>query len=225
MRCQFDFSSMLEALTVVGSHEIAEAATDPDTTSGWGLYPTNAPIWQQSAWIPYGGGYSVEVGDFCISTHAQESGFWFQRMLDNSAAAAGDDPCVPALSVPYYDVTAPQDWYAVGPGQTVDIPITGWSNAPADPWELTVGPAESSTPPPIVASRTLDAPSVTIGGTTYHQMTSGGTAVLHVTMASTSPSGSWRAFWLYSYRIDSTGSDGLAGDDHDHLWRVGVYVP
>jgi len=32
-------------------------------------------------------------------------------------------------------------------------------------------------------------------------------------------------FWLYSYRLDATGADGVGGDDHDHLWRVGVYVP
>jgi hypothetical protein len=225
MRCQFDFSSLLESLTVVGSHEIVEAATDPDTTSGWGLYPTSAPMWQQSAWIPYGGGYPVEVGDFCIASKTQESGVSFQRVFDNTAAAAGDDPCVPALSVPYYNVTIPQDWYAVGPGQTVDIPITGWSTMPADPWQLTITAAESSMPPPVVQSRTLDAPMVTIGNYTYAQITTGGTATLHVTMASSSPSGSWRTFWLYSYRVDATGADGLGGDDHDHLWRVGVYVP
>ena len=225
MRCQFDFSTVLESLTVVGSHEIVEAATDPDTAKGWGLYPTSDPVWTQSAWIPYGGGYSVEVGDFCIAAHTQEAGVWFQRVFDNTAAAGGDDPCVPAISVPYYNVTIPQDWYAVGPGQTVDIPITGWSTSPADPWQLTVSAAESSTPPPVVQARTVEGPTVTIGGTVYHQMTTGGTAVMHLTMASTSPSGSWRTFWFYSYRVDASGADGLAGDDHDHLWRVGVYVP
>jgi len=225
MRCQYDFASMLESLTIVGSHEIVEAATDPDVATGWGQYPTAAQPWTQSAWLPYGGGYAVENADYCISTRVIEDGVAYQRVLSNVAAAAGDDPCVPALAVPYYNVTVPEDWYAVAPGSTVDIPITGWSNAPAEMWQISAAAAESSTPPPAVMSRSIEGQDVTIGDVTYHAMTAGQTSIMHVTMNTTAQSGTWRVFWLYSFRVDSTGADGIAGDDHDHLWRVGVYVP
>ena len=224
-RCQFDFASMLESLTIVGSHEILEAATDPGDTGGWGQYPTSAQPWTQSAWLPYGAGYPVEVADYCISSRVIENGIAYQRILSNAAAAKGDDPCVPALSVPYYNLTVPQDWYAVAPGATVDIPLTGWSTGSAAMWEISAAAAESSMPPPVVASRVIESPPVTIGSTTYHAMTSGQTATMHVTMGSAAPSGSWRVFWLYSFRVDASGADGIDGDDHDHLWRVGVYVP
>ena len=223
-RCQYDFATMLEALTIVGSHEIVEAATDPDVSTGWGQYPTAANQWTQSAWLPYGGGYPVEAADYCISTRAIESGVAYQRMLSNSASAAGNDPCVPALPVTYYNLTTPQDWYAVAPSATVDIPLIGWSTAPTEMWEISAAVAESSTPPPVVASRAIQAPIVTIGTAQYRTMTTGQTATLRVTMGA-AMSNTWRVFWLYSFRIDSTGADGLAGDDHDHLWRVGVYVP
>jgi hypothetical protein len=225
MRCQFDYASILESLTIVGSHEVVEAATDPDTASGWGEYPTAAKQWTQNVWLPYGGGYPVEVGDFCISTRAIENGVAYQRVFSNIAAAAGDDPCVPALSLPYYNLTVPQDWYAVAPGATVDIPITGWSNAPTDLWEFSAAAGEASTTPPPIASRTIDAPLVTIAGTPYHTMVTGQTSIMHVTMGAGAASGQWRAFWLYSYRLDAAGADGVDGGDHDHIWRVGVYVP
>jgi hypothetical protein len=225
MRCQFDFSSMLESLTIVGSHEVLEAATDPDGTTGWGLYPTAAEPWTQSVWLPYSAGYPVEVADFCISTHVEEDGVWYQRSLSNVAAAKGDDPCVPALPVPYYSVTIPHDWYAIAPGQSVDIPITGWSTAPTDRWEVVVTQAEASTPGPPTTRDPLDTPTATVAGVTYHTLTSGETATLHVSMGAGAVSGTWRTFWITSFRLDATGADGVNGDDHDHLMRVGVYVP
>jgi hypothetical protein len=175
--------------------------------------------------LPYGSGYPVEVADFCISTHVMENGVWYQRSFSNVAAAAGDDPCVPAITVPYYNVTVPQDWYAISPGGSVDIPLTGWSNGAAAMWEVLVSAAESSSPAPPITRQPLDTPTVTIAGQTYHTLTVGQTATLHVAMGAGATSGEWHTFWIESFRLDSSGASGVNGDDHDHSWRVGVYVP
>jgi hypothetical protein len=225
MRCQFDFSSILESLTVVGSHEILEAATDPDDATGWGLAASPGQVWDSTAWQPYSGqDFLVEVGDFCNNTHTLEGGFYFQRQFSNAAAARGDDPCVPALTVPYYNVTIAQDWYPIQPGQAMSIPMTGWANGDTAAWQVFVGAAEQSTPPP-PTTIAVSGPTITIAGNTYNAMTVGQTETIEVTMGANAASGSWQTFTVYSFRCDPAGRDGLDGDDHDHMWRFGVYVP
>jgi hypothetical protein len=222
-RCQFDFSSVVESLTVVASHEIIEAATDPDTTTGWGLYPSPGNPWDQSVWLPYG--TPVENGDFCNDSHTMEGAFWYQRIFSNAAAATGGDPCIPPQQAPYYDINVPKDWYALPAGQSITIPINGWSVSPVDPWQFDVDKAESSTPTASASVGTIDAPTVVYANMEYHGMSAGQTANVTITMGAAAPSQSWQTFWIYSYRLDAQGNDGLGGDDHDHVWRFGVYVP
>ncbi len=109
-RCTATFESELEGLTVVGSHEIIEAATDPDVATGWGLFPTS-PARSVSPWAQLDEGYPQENGDFCIGTRIQLGGFWYQRSYSNIAAAAGGDPCVPRCRFP----TTPSTRPAIGP--------------------------------------------------------------------------------------------------------------
>ncbi len=223
-RCPSDLATPFEALTVVGSHEVVEAATDPDGTTGWGLRPVPGDPWHGSVWSPYSGeDYLVEVGDFCNSTRTYEGGFSFQRSFSNAAAASGNDACVPADPVPYYNTAVPQDWYPLAAGQQLDIPVTGWVVGDAPPWEMSLFASEhSAMAPPTTAA--LVGPVVTVD-IARPAMQAGQTSQLHVTMGPAATSGMWRTWTIYSFRVDANGHDGLNGDDPDHISRVGVYVP
>jgi hypothetical protein len=104
-RCQGDDTTGLAALTVAASHELIEACTDPQ--------PDSAPAYQFSdanhiGWSLFAG---AEVGDMCElqNDHVYvPPGFpWVvQRIWSNSAAWAGQSPCVPAESPSYFYATA-----------------------------------------------------------------------------------------------------------------------
>lgn len=102
-----DCGAGLDTITRVLSHELIEAATDP--------YPNLAPAYLQpsteappeGAWaIAYTGG---EVGDMCehrsdAAYTPEELGYEIQRSWSNRAAAAMQDPCVPAIGArPYFN--------------------------------------------------------------------------------------------------------------------------
>src|SRR5262249_4656990 len=93
--------SQLAQLTVSTSHELIEAATDPqpDTEPAYQLTDTNHIGWA----VVFGS----EVGDMCeLDSNAAylPTGFpWIvQRSWSNRAAAMGANPCVPASSDAYF---------------------------------------------------------------------------------------------------------------------------
>ncbi len=94
-RCQ----GGIDSLTVATSHELIEAATDPLPFTEGAFQDVDAEhaIW---GFVP-----GAEVGDMCefLSTAADATvgGFRVQRSWSNASAAAGHDPCVPALDDPY----------------------------------------------------------------------------------------------------------------------------
>jgi hypothetical protein len=97
--------SVLDNLTASASHEWIEAATDPrvETTPAFGdSDPTNY-IW---AYTP-----GAEVGDYCeyldVAYQKLVGTYVVQRTWSNAAAAAGHDPCVPALPGQTYIGAAP----------------------------------------------------------------------------------------------------------------------
>lgn len=91
--------SLLDTLTVVTSHELIEAATDPrvETAPAYGDLDPDHYIW---AYTP-----GAEVGDMCeyLGSAAQHlvGTYLVQRTWSNAAALAGHDPCVPSLSAAY----------------------------------------------------------------------------------------------------------------------------
>jgi hypothetical protein len=97
-RCTGPFPD-LDALTGSTSHELIEAATDPLAESAPAYQDLDADhyIW---AYTP-----GAEVGDMCeyVGTAMQRlvGNYLVQRTWSNAAAAAGHDPCVPALAAPY----------------------------------------------------------------------------------------------------------------------------
>src|SRR5208282_1712078 len=106
---------LLDETTQSASHEIIEAATDPN--------PNGSPAWYgfddnlHLSWDVFQQ-FQDEIGDACelyldsfySETEANFS-FGVQRMWSNKSAAAGHAPCVPTTGSPYYNTTLldPQD--------------------------------------------------------------------------------------------------------------------
>src|SRR5262249_7559416 len=104
------FESRLQAMTIVGSHEVIEAATDPKNGYYLAAAHPQRP-WLDSPWIHLEADTFVENADMCIGTRVREGDFFYQRNLSNIGAARGEDPCAPGLSMAYYSVTTDQDWF------------------------------------------------------------------------------------------------------------------
>ncbi len=90
------------------AHEDIEAATDPyigSTTQGYKGFDANHAAWEIYAQ------YGDELADACQNwedSYYQESAsfpYWVQRSWSNTAALAGNDPCVPAPAGPYHGMT------------------------------------------------------------------------------------------------------------------------
>ncbi len=97
-RCSVQ-GNFLYDLTLVTSHELLEAATDP--------FPFSAPAFvdpdaDHYIWGVTPGG---ELGDMCeyvrAANKATVGNYIVQRTWSNESAAAGHDPCVPLLATPY----------------------------------------------------------------------------------------------------------------------------
>jgi hypothetical protein len=171
---------------IVASHELIEAATDP--------MPSNHPGYQltdeTSPWLALG----EEVGDLCERSDA--TGTWndgsnaAQRIWSNTAAAAGQDPCIPHIGTPPYNMrpgirTVPR----IRPGEHQSIPLTGWlPQADAGlAWQLEVDPGKAS-----AASLTLQ-----LGTTMANEST---TTTLDVAVAATAMPGTTLRFYVFSFR-------------------------
>jgi hypothetical protein len=83
-----------DVATIVMSHELVEAATDPVPNTAWG----NVDL-ADSEWALHFGG---EVGDMCEGFPRRlyepaDVGFFIQRTWSNAAATGFHDPCVPHI--------------------------------------------------------------------------------------------------------------------------------
>jgi len=124
----------INAISPALSHELIEAATDPHpgTAPGWAGVDSDDLIWD---FAPGG-----EVGDMCEYVAAAFQPligtYVVQRSWSNASAAAGHDPCVPALAQPY--VTAAPNFadvqldYPGGSATTRGIQISNGSSATVD---------------------------------------------------------------------------------------------
>ena len=94
----------LDGLTASLSHELVEAATDPNlqTAPAWQSSDDDHLIWN---FVP-----GAEVADMCDlepqSFQRLVGSYMVQRTWSNASALAGHDPCVPPLAQPYF-VAAP----------------------------------------------------------------------------------------------------------------------
>ncbi|HTJ40706.1 MAG TPA: hypothetical protein VL463_01380 [Kofleriaceae bacterium] len=121
----------LDALTGVTSHEFVEAATDPHPFTAPAMADMDAEhyIWADTP--------GAELGDMCEYVRSAEQrlvgNFVVQRSWSNASAAAGHDPCVPAMSTPYIaaapvltddvSINFPQEWGGPVASKGVTIPV------------------------------------------------------------------------------------------------------
>lgn len=129
----------ISGMTVVASHEIGEAVTDPKQID------TAINLVSNDAWIPvFFGGIYGEIGDLCsvlpLGDTYLEGTYQVQRLWSNAAAMASKNPCQPATK-PYFGAavrTTPRivggkkkdGHVAVKRGESVDAIIDFFSEAP-----------------------------------------------------------------------------------------------
>jgi hypothetical protein len=203
----------LDVVISTSAHEIIEAATDP--VMGYRILPGNPP-WSGSVWTSAGQG---EVGDLCDASYILEGNFIYQRSYSNIAAAAGDDPCVPAIDKPYYGARAPKQWYSLTPGASVTIPVTTFG-AEKGMWSLEVSQNPPAEKPggdfgALKLTATLDGMPGPI------MVSSGQTVMLQVTADPAAASKQYHIVQLRSTMMYTT----RASQDERHDWPVGLYIP
>jgi hypothetical protein len=201
----------LQYTEVAASHELIEAASDPQQhDKAWYLSdPSNA--WT----FTFG-----EIGDLCVgtSTYYDATGlFAAQRIWSNTAAQGAGSPCIPlpATSPIFAGASptgsVPNQIIGVAPGQALTLTIEGWSTGPLGAWPVTVyqtggGDNQGGTGPTVTISPQWGA------------VANDGTTQFTVTMPSGTASGqgAYAVLSVYSY----------VGGSADTLpWPVLVYAP
>jgi hypothetical protein len=138
---------------VAFAHEFIEAATDP-TVGG-------------VAWM-FREQDEGEIADQCGSV--MYDGQWACRVWSNAAATAGIDPCIPAISDPYFSVSIPADQLTVpvAAGASSVITLTGWSMAAVPDWDLETNVLQmtGTSASPITPTATLSTTKLNNGKTT-----------------------------------------------------------
>ncbi|MFO0727329.1 MAG: hypothetical protein U1E65_26350 [Myxococcota bacterium] len=202
--CSFAASQreQLDDLTLTGSHEIIESLTDPVDGFYFPVADDMRP-WTSDIWGGFVDGYE-ETADLCEGSQIMEGMYLYQRVWSIAAAEASGDPCVPALSEPYYNTSAPQGWYPITAGQTIQIPITGWSTLPLEDWGID---AFDEGIGPLSCDLMLSS----------NMINNGRVVMLSVTAPANARAGDWGSFEVDSSRMG-------AGTDTYHLWPIGVYV-
>ncbi|HEY1692796.1 MAG TPA: hypothetical protein VGG39_11580 [Polyangiaceae bacterium] len=205
----------LQSMTIIGSHEIAEGATDPIPGNGYTAgSPLTSQPWTQSPLVQTLFG---EVGDLCSDTQWTEGAYTYQRIWSIAAAAKGFDPCVPAYpNQAYYNASPANLWYAVKAGTGLKIPVVGWSDRPTANW--LIGPevwTQSVTG--FAAAYSSSLIEKTDAGS-YYATNDGQTSYLQVDAPADATSGAWATVALFNF------TPGEPGDPY-HIWFVGVYVP
>jgi hypothetical protein len=226
-------------LTRIATHEIVEAATDPDYGQGYNLgeTPTTTP-WTEGIWQSYAASGHVELGDLCEGTREFEAadggpagGWEYQRIWSNAAAAdGGTSPCIPAPSV-YFAANVTADWYALPEAGTLTIPVGGWSTGSTSDWLVKValdyaggnGTLAGITDGGVPVTTTI-GPSQYPGCVVRPGMTDGTQGTITVSVPPGARSGDFAVLDVLSYHESSTCYPPLSEDD-SHIWPFGVYVP
>ncbi len=199
-----------DASAITTSHELIEAATDPDPNALAGNpgYRFNDLSLAWTYTFP-------EAADLCVGSNGTYDGSWMaQRIWSNSAARAGStSPCVPVPTGEIYSnasalPNATQFLPASNSAQVVTYQITAWSLAPASDWYFMPGQIMGNF-----------SPTMTLTGgssiaTNVSQVNNGDALTLQVTIPPGTPSGSYAGIELIS----------AASMTSYTLWPVGVYI-
>jgi hypothetical protein len=130
--------TLLQDATINASHEILEAATDPNPPTGYVLDGTNQDNW---GWLDVTGG--GEAGDMCEDLlglnqdQTSDGSFTVQRIWASSRAAAGIDPCKPAPTGDVYFNAAPrQTFFVLDVGASASFEVDAYSSAAMKDWTV-----------------------------------------------------------------------------------------
>jgi hypothetical protein len=139
----------LDVYSATMSHELIEAVTDPVVATPAFIQTDNDhAAFQIGTW-----GELCDLCEFAPQTEFRPSGIQglSQRCWSNFAAAAGHDPCVPAISQPYFNAvpvvsdTVSTTWSGytfaaqgvrIPVGQTKTIEVDPFSDAPTPDWTV-----------------------------------------------------------------------------------------
>ena len=230
--------SVLDSLTERASHEIIEAATD--TRGGWRLPEASATPWNDldtSIWRSSQPGV-IENGDLCEGSRVREplaGGFLFQRSWSNAAAAkngGANDPCVPARSEPYFNVSIASDWISIAAGATITIPFSGWSSGATSSWFVNAGvnhgQGSLSGLSTVPGGGLKLVTSLGVGTAPKcgprQAVNNGTTGTLTVTAPSDAAKGDYAVIWINSFREEPSTCNPRPDVDWHHYWPVGVHV-
>jgi hypothetical protein len=201
--------SPTEMLTIAGSHEIAEIATDPFLT-GYRIAADSV-----GPWLSSGG----EVGDLCVSAWHLEGRWNYQRFWSNAAAASGGDPCVPGPATPPPVFVGPA-WTALPSNHMIRIPLTG-CNLPAQSiWRLNVSIKPSD--PSLCSFVSIEQGTQTSFPATL--VTTARQPALLIALDASAPSGTSAVVTIAAHPSDMHAAN-LPEPDGADLYSVGVFVP
>jgi hypothetical protein len=226
-QCTFQDQTIFDHQTITASHELAESVTD-SPANGYRFPVPPSQVWRDSVWESIQPP-RVEVGDLCEdsrTTAGTTPAYSYQRIWLDGAAADGGDPCIPPVSAPYFNLSVAQDWYPVSPGQTFQIPFTGWSTASRSDWFVNPVPANGTLS--FVAGdiyAQTDLGSEDIGCGAENALNDGVNGVLFVNVPANAVPGDWEVFSIHSFDTSPLTCWPPAGEDSRHWWPVGVYVP
>jgi hypothetical protein len=226
--------NQFDEITVETTSSLFNAITDglPPLGPAWSL-PQGTPPWFGD---PLAGGGSRGPASLCGDNRIEEVGtqssYAFARVWSNTAAARGGDPCVPVVNATYYNVTFPQGWYAVQPGQTVTIPFSGWTTGSTSDWSVyaridhSQGGFTSLTYPDLSVSTSIGEEQVG-NCNPMPGMNNGTTGTLQFNVPSTVVSGDTMVLVINSVFVNPTvcGDPPPSAGDAKHHNVVGVYVP
>jgi hypothetical protein len=228
--------SAFDAVTVDATQHIVGLATDPWPPLGpaWFL-PEGSPPWEGD---PAAADESIDIraGELCrdtrIAVAADGGPYAFARSWSNAAASQGGDPCLPAVSSPYYNVSYPQAWFAVDAGQAFTLPVNGWSTASVPDWMVTAevfavdgGFAGLTTAG--LTFTTAQGPEQVGNCPPMPGMNNGVSGSVQFTVPATIASGDTAVLRIFSVYLDATlCSDApLSAGDPKHESFVGLYAP
>lgn len=228
LRCEVPGPTLVDDLTVAASHEIAESASDPLPGTAWTLAPAPAVPWTGSPWQLLDLLDQDEIGDLCTGTRIREGTFLYQRIWSPDAQrTTSGDPCVPALSEPFFDTSPPAQWIQVIPGESTKVTLTGWSTAPTDDWEMVVTPVIPLPTETSISSFGLQLAAdhaADYDGATVPELNNGESATLTVTVPADASSGSGLLLQVSSFRIATVQAMPPPDTDLQHVVYFGVYV-
>lgn len=168
------------------AHELIEAASDPFPVTQPGYIFSYDDPWSQTG---------AEIADIC-NYAIERGGYLVTQVWSNQAAAAGQSPCIPSDTDPYFMVSPSPTTLSIPPGGSGMVTLTGWSIVKVADWSIGVSPGLYSND--YVAGVTYDPPA------RESAINNGDTVQMTISIRANAPSGAQETLLLYAIPNDGT---------------------